>query len=94
MIFADPQALNASILDVTLPNQSSQPIIQGDLDKLTAGQTNAPLLATEASAFGRAGQLQLTANSHRFPVTSGVKPTVCLLSSEHHSWSVELAARE
>lgn len=72
------QALNSTVLNATLPNSASEsdPILLGDLDALTAGQSNAPLLAAQASAFGKAGKLQLTAASHRFPVLTAVKETV------------------
>jgi hypothetical protein len=43
----------------------------GDLKALTADQGNAPLLAALAGAYGKAGKLQTTILSHRYPLASG-----------------------
>ncbi len=58
----------------------------GDLKALTAGQGSPPLLAALAGAYGRAGRLQSTILSHRFPLASGLLPEV--LSSSTPSWQV------
>ena len=51
-------------------------IALGDLKALTADQGAPPLLAALASAYGRAGKLQGTILSHRFPLASGELPKV------------------
>ncbi len=54
----------------------------GDLKALTADQGSPPLLAAQASAYGKAGQLQSTILSHRFPLASGLLPEVLSLTRQ------------
>ena len=68
------QALGISQSAVTgaLANGLDNFIAQGNVTALTAGQSDAPLLAARASAFGQAGKLQVTPNPHRYPLAQGL----------------------
>ena len=68
------QALNISQSAVTgaIANDLNNFIAQGNVTALTAGQSDAPLLAARASVFGQAGQLQAAPNPHRYPLAQGL----------------------
>lgn len=77
--------ISEAAVKANLPANTNNFIAQGDPAALTAGQSDAPLLAARASAFGQAKTLQSTKVSHRYPLGNAQIPEVPNLYRSLHA---------